>query len=121
MVELDLDIITQNKKTVKIFGKEVAFKHLTVRENLSNEAMLQELDELKLADPDDLIKSETIIAKYLMKLLELTEEEANMVTLEQFQKLKEYLERKAMYDKGFNDREIDAMEKKAVKKQIAQK
>lgn len=121
MVELDLDIVSQRQKTVRLFGKEVAIKKLTVRENLTNEARLEELNDLKMANPDDVKRADQILVEYIMAILDLTEDEASQVSLEQFQKLREYLERQSMYDKGFNDREIDAMEKKALKKQIAQK
>jgi hypothetical protein len=121
MVELDLDIIADKRKTVRISGKEVAFKKLTVGEKLANEAKLEELADLKIGDPEQLKRADEVVIEYLMTILELEKEEAEMVSLEKFQKIREYLERQAMYDKGFNDREIDAMEKKALKKQIAQR
>ena len=52
-------------------------------------------------------------------ILEITEEEASQITMKQFKALRTYMGRLELYDQGFNDREIDRIEKDAAKKQIA--
>lgn len=120
MVDLDLDIITQKPQTVKIFGKEIPFKDINMERHLQNEQMLQELDSIPLINNDAVTQAMDIIKDYLQNILEITPEEANEVTLDQFKALRKYLERKELYDQGFNDKEIDQLEKKAIKKKIAQ-
>lgn len=119
-MDLDLDIINKKQHTIKIFGKKVAFKDVTIKEHLHNEFIIQELDKLPLVDEESIEKAMDIISEYLVGILELEEDDARLVTMEQYKAIRRFLERKDMYDQGFSDREIDAMEKKAAKKIIAQ-
>lgn len=119
-MDIDLDIINKKQNTIKIFGKKVAFKDLTIKEHLHNEFIIQELDKLPLIDEESIEKAMDIISEYLISILEIEDDEARQITMDQYKAIRKFLERKDMYDQGFNDREIDAMEKKAAKKMLAQ-
>lgn len=121
MVDLDLDIITQKPQTIKIFDKEIVFKNITMEEDFQNDLLLKELNTIPIINEDSIQQSMTIITQYLQNILEITPEEASKVTLPQFKKLQKYLERKELYDQGFNDKEIDLIEKKQIKTAISQR
>lgn len=118
MNNLDLDIIQEDKKTVKLFSKEVAFKTLTVEEHLKNEAKVLELDNLSYDKPEEVEKASELIKEYILGVLELSDEEASKISMKQFKKLREFIGRQELYDQGFTDKEIDKIEKEAAKKQI---
>lgn len=118
MNNLDLDIIQEDKKTVKLFSKEVAFKTLTVEEHLKNEAKVLELDNLSYDKPEEVEKASKLIKEYILGVLELSDEEASKISMKQFKKLREFIGRQELYDQGFTDKEIDKIEKEAAKKQI---
>lgn len=121
MVDLDLDIITQKPQTIKIFDKEIQFKNITMEEDFQNDLLLKELNTIPIINDDSIQQSMVIITQYLQNILEITPEEASKVTLPQFKKLQKYLERKELYDQGFNDKEIDLIEKKQIKTAISQR
>lgn len=118
MNNLDLDIIQEDKKTVKLFSKEVAFKTLTVEEHLKNEAKVLELDNLSYDKPEEVEKASKLIKEYILGVLELSDKEASKISMKQFKKLREFIGRQELYDQGFTDKEIDKIEKEAAKKQI---
>lgn len=118
MNNLDLDIIQEDKKTVKLFNKEVAFKTLTVKEHLKNEAKVLELDNLSYDKPEEVEKASELIKEYILGVLELSDEEAGKISMKQFKKLREFIGRQELYDQGFTDKEINKIEKEAAKKQI---
>ena len=118
MNNLDLDIIQEDKKTVKLFSKEVAFKTLTVEEHLKNEAKVLELDNLSYDKPEEVEKASKLIKEYILGVLELSDEEASKISMKQFKKLREFIGRQELYDQGFTDKEINKIEKEAAKKQI---
>lgn len=121
MVDLDLDIITGKQKTVRIFGKETRFANLPLKEHFENEALLKELDIIPLTTQENIDKSMKIIQKYLTTLLEIDEETASKVTIDQYKGLKKFLDRKELYDQGFNDKDIDMIEKKQIKTAVSRK
>ena len=55
-----------------------------------------------------------------MMILDITEEDAANITMVQYKALRKFQARQDLYDQGFTDRDIDIMEKKALKKQMAQ-
>lgn len=118
MNNLDLDIIQEDKKTVKLFNKEVAFKTLTVEEHLKNEAKVLELDNLSYDKPEEVEKASELIKGYILGVLKLSDEEASKISMKQFKKLRGFIGRQELYDQGFTDKEINKIEKEAAKKQI---
>ena len=120
MVDLDLDIITQKQKTIKLFDKEVKLRNVTVEEHLNNEYLVQDLNGLLLTDKKNVKKAARMIQEYMIRILEIDDKTAAKVSIDQYRKIRQFLERKDMYDQGFNDREIDMLEKKALKNQTAQ-
>jgi hypothetical protein len=120
MVDLDLDIIMSKHKTLKLFDKDIQFRNVTMEEHLGNEFLIQELEHIPLTNKENVAKAGKIIQDYLVGILEIDHETAKKVSLDQYKKIRRYLERKDMYDQGFTDKEIDNIEKKALKKQMAQ-
>lgn len=119
MVNLDLDVLMEEKRTVRLFGKDIKFKDLTVEEHLANEALISKLDILNINDPKEFKNGMNIIKGYMKGVLEIDDEEASKVTMKQFKALRTFIGRLELYDQGFSDREIDKIEKEAAKKQIA--
>ena len=120
MVDLDLDIVNGKQPTVKLFGKDIRFRDLTVEDYLNAEFILQELDALPMDNKESITEGAKKIHNYMFKILDITKAETKKITVAQFRAFRTYMSRKDMYDQGFNDQEIDAMEKKALKKQIDQ-
>jgi hypothetical protein len=120
MVDLDLDIIMGKQPTVKIFGKEVSFKDLTVGEYLKAEHGIQKLDEIPMDTEENIAKATEVIYEYLFATLEITKAEAKKVSIAQFRAIRTYIARKDLYDQGFTDADIDKMEREALKKQASQ-
>jgi hypothetical protein len=115
-MDLDLDIINGNQSTVRIFGKDVKFRDLSVEEYLKAEFMMGQLDTIMMDSDENIEKAAGVIQEYLFKILELTRAEAKKVTIKQFQALREYIAKKDLYDQGFNDKEIAALQREALKK-----
>ena len=117
---MDIDLDTLNKAdTITLFGEKYEFNDLKVKEHFYNEFLLQELNKLPLDDKKNVEKANNIITEYLTRLLDIPKETAEKVTIKQFRYLQQKLERKDLYDQGFSDKEIDMIEKKAIKKGIA--
>jgi hypothetical protein len=120
MVDIDLDIVMGKQPTIKINGENYQLKDLTVEEHLESEHLIQSLNLLSLTDKKNIKKSTEIIKKYLMIISDMPEDVASKVKIVQFQRIRKYITRKELYDQGFTDREIDKLESKALKNQIAQ-
>lgn len=119
-MDLDLDIVIGKQPTVKLFGKDVAFRDLTVEEFLKMEFLLQEIDAIPMTSPDELAEAVGKIHEYLHGVLDITKAEAKKVKIEQFRAFRQYLARKDLYDQGFSDEDIDRLESEALKKKAAQ-
>lgn len=119
MVSLDLDIISKKSNTIKLGGKQHAIKNLTVAEHLNNEVLAGEIDAMPL-NRETVEEASKKIVEYILNVFEISEEEAAKLSLEQYKAIRRFLQRKDLYDQGFNDKDIDLMEKKAIKKQMAQ-
>jgi hypothetical protein len=113
MEDFDLSIITDKRRVIKLQGKEIAFKSLSVEEHLNSEFDAQELDQFHIRTRKDITKLGTKIAKYLKTILDITDEDAKKITMNEYRNLRKYMSRLDMYDQGFTDREIDELEKKA--------
>lgn len=120
MVDLDLDIIGEKKKTVKLFGREIPLRNVKVEKHLLNEFSVNEIEAVPMTNKENIDKASGMIADYLCEILEIDKEEAEKITIEQYRAIRQFMQRKEMYDQGFTDKEIDMIEKKAIKKQAAQ-
>ena len=120
MIDLDLDIISKKMKTIKLGGEEYQLKDLTVAEHLDNEVLAAQIDNMPLLDHESVKDAVVHISKYIMAIIDIDEEIASKITIEQYKAIRKFLNRKDLYDQGFSDKDIDLMEKKALKKQMAQ-
>jgi hypothetical protein len=120
MMDLDLDIVNKKVDTIKLGGEEYKFKDIPMEEHFYNEFLLQELDKILLNSKQNVKKAAKIMVEYIMGIMDVPEEVAAKVSMSQLRMIRKHLERKEMYDQGFNDKEIDEIEKKALKKQLAQ-
>lgn len=118
MEQLDLDLLNKDERTVRLFGKDIRFKTLTVQEHLKNESTAFKLEQLSYDNEEDLQKAADLVIEYIMNVLELNKKEASKITMEQYTRLRQYMGRQELYDQGFNDKEIDKIEKEAAKKQM---
>jgi hypothetical protein len=116
MADLDLDLIMDKRSTITLFGKKIPLKTVSMREHLQNEAMIQDLNTIPLTEYE---KASKLIVKYLMKIMEITKEDATKVSNEQFNAIRDFMKRKEMLDQGFSNAEIDKMEKDVIKKELA--
>ena len=120
MVDLDLDILSAKVKTIKINEKEIEFKNLTMEEYMEAELLVQQLESAPLANEESIKDIAKLKDEYLMKILNITKTDVKKITMVQYRAIRKFLARQEYYDQGFSDRDIDMMEKKAVKKQMAQ-
>ncbi len=120
MVDLDLDIVNGKQPTVKMFGKDVRFRDLTVEAYLKAEYILQEIDAMPMDSIESIETGAAKIHEYMYKVLEITKAEAKKITVLQFRAFRTYMSRKDLYDQGFTDEDIDKLEREALKKQAAQ-
>ena len=120
MADLDLDIIVGKQKTVRLLGKDIKFKNINMEEYLLSELLIQELDEIPMKTKKDIAKGMKIIRDYIMSILDIELEDAKQITVEQFKAFRQYMSRQDMYDQGYNDKEIDEIEKSILKNQMAQ-
>lgn len=120
MIDLDLDIIAGKKKIIKLGGKELELKDLTVADHLDNEVLAAQIDNMPLVDHESVKDAVVHIKKYIKGIIDIDDETLELITIEQYKAIRKFLVRKDMYDQGFSDRDIDMMEKKALKKQMAQ-
>jgi len=119
-IDLDLDILVGRQKKVRLNGKEIVFKDITMEEHLEAELIVKQLEAVPLFDKKDVKEASDLKNKYLMKILDITKADAMKVTLKQYLGLRRFIDRQDMYDQGFTDKDIDMIEKKALKKQMAQ-
>jgi hypothetical protein len=91
-----------------------------MEEHLEAELIVKQLEAVPLFDKKDVKEASDLKNKYLMKILDITKADAMKVTLKQYLGLRRFIDRQDMYDQGFTDKDIDMIEKKALKKQMAQ-
>jgi hypothetical protein len=91
-----------------------------MEEYLEAELMVGQLESIQLKDVESIKLAGELKNEYLMKVLDITLATSKKVTLKQYQAVRKFLGRQEMYDQGFTDKEIDMIEKKALKKQMAQ-
>jgi hypothetical protein len=120
MVDLDLDILSGKKKTIKLGGQVREFKDLTMNEFMEAELIVQTLESAPLANEESIAEIKKLKNAYLVMILEIEPEEAEQITMVQYKALRKFQARQDLYDQGFSDRDIDMIEKKSVKKQMAQ-
>ena len=120
MVDIDLDIINGQKKTIKLGGKVREFKNLTMDEYMESELIVQTLEAAPISNEESIQDIKKLKNTYLVMVLDIEPEEAENITMIQYKALRKFQARQDLYDQGFTDRDIDMIEKKSVKKQMAQ-
>jgi hypothetical protein len=121
MADLDLDILNNKPETLTLKGTKYEFKDLEFGEHLRNEFRIKELDAIPLINEEAVKQASELKNEYLLNLLDIPEEIVSQITIKEFKKIREFLERKELYDQGFTDKDIDLIEKKQVKNLISQK
>ena len=125
MVNFDLDAIVEKKRYITFNGRDVEIKALTIEDYLMAEAELDSITEIG-NDPEvktykDLMeKSVEHMVKYLLMVIDISEEEARAMNYKQFRELKNYFTRLDLLDQGFTEQEIKRMEKQQAKKMMEQ-
>jgi hypothetical protein len=112
--DIDLEIIHGKQRKIKLNGKRYKFRRLTVQEHLEAEFDAQELEKFNIKTREDIPKLTKMIMKYITQMFEIPEKDAEKVSFREYQRLRLILSRVDMYDQGFNDKEIDQLEKKAI-------
>jgi len=120
MVDLDLDIINNKRKTIKLGGEVRKFRDLTMDEYMEAELIVHTLEAAPITNEESVKDIKKLKNAYLMMILEISEEDAHNITMVQYKALRKFQARQDLYDQGFNDRDIDMIEKKSIKKQMAQ-
>ena len=120
MVDLDLDILTGKKRTIKLGGEVREFRDLTMDEYMEAELIVQTLEAAPIANEESIEDIKKLKNAYLMMILEIEQEDADKITMVQYKALRKFQARQDLYDQGFSDRDIDMIEKKSIKKQMAQ-
>ena len=112
MTDMDLSLIRKNPRKVQLQGKEVSLKVLTLEEHFTQEFDAQEIDQFQVSNRKDIKKLAGMIKAYVQIVLNITPEQAQNISLEEYKKLRKYMDRIDLYDQGFSDMEIDGLEKK---------
>lgn len=115
---LDLDLVNEKPQQIKLFGRQVDMKNVTIKEHLKNEHLVKEIDGMPFETEEDIENAADKIKDYLLRVLDITPEEAGLVSMEQYKKLRQFISRLELYEQGFNDREIATLEKKLVKENL---
>lgn len=119
-MDFDLDLIVKKAHTIKLGGEVYEFKDLSVEESLIAEYEAKEIENYTIISKEDAKGLQKRIGKYLASVVEIPETVAAKVTLKQFKGIRKIMGRMDLYDQGFNDAEIDRMEKEAMKKTLFQ-
>ena len=114
---LDLDVIIEKKRFIKLNGRDVALKELTTEEYLRSQALSEDIVEVP--EGGDIVKAMADrMVEYLVLILDIDEEEARGLEYRQFRALKEHMARQDLMDQGFSEKEIIAMEKRMTKNRV---
>jgi hypothetical protein len=112
-MDMDLSLLNNKNQTIKLRGKDVSFRLLTLNEHYNLKFDAEEIKDFTLKTRKDIPKITKMIKNFVYTLLEISEEEAAKVTYEEFESLYKFLDRLDMYHQGFTDEEIDELNKKA--------
>lgn len=116
---LDLDKVTKDRDYVQIGGKKnkYYFKDLKLEESVK---ISHELDDF-LADSFNMTNDDEALPRIhelILKLIDIPVDIVEQLDIDHFVAIVQFLQRKPFYDKGFTDKELDAIEKKAMKQKI---
>jgi len=116
---LDLDVIIEKKRFIRLNGRDVALNELTTEEYLRSQALGEDI--VDVPEGQDIVKAMADkMVEYLVLILDVDEEEARGLEYRQFRALKEHMARLDLMDQGFSEKEIAAMEKRMAKKRVEQ-
>jgi len=113
MTDYDLSLISDKRNIIKLHGKDITFKVLTVEQHLLAEFDAQELDNFPITSKADIKKLSKKVTEYVNTVMIIDPEDAAKITMDEYKRLRKYMVRLDMYDQGFTDAEIDELEKKA--------
>lgn len=116
----DLDAIVNKKRTIRYAGRDVEIKDLTLSEYLLADYEGNAVDDIKSEGREAIKELSAQMIKYLMMVLDISEEEAQQMDYRQFRHLREYLSELDLLDQGFTPKEVETMKKRAAKKQMEQ-
>ena len=117
MVDQDLKTLFGEQAHFKINGKEHALKELDVESHLMAEFKAQTIEaELKqtISDVKEIKAISKKIREYITTIFEITPAEASKVTFNDYKRIRKWLTRQDLYDQGFNDEEINKLEKESI-------
>jgi hypothetical protein len=117
---MDLDVVNENKRTVKLFNRKVEFRNLTMEEHLQCEYKAKLIDNMPLATKKDIKETTQMVQDYILGVLDVSEDEVKQISVEQYRKLRRIVQRLELYEQGFSDNEISKIERQAIKKNLAQ-
>ena len=123
-MSFDLDAIIDKERTIRYNKRDVLIKNLKMEEYLLAEFEAGNVDEIAQdleAKPKDIIKRMAEqMKRYVMIVLDVTEDEAEMMDYRQFRHLREHLSELDLLDQGFAPAQIEKMKKDAAKKRVEQ-
>ena len=120
MADFDLSLINNKRKTLTLHGEEVTFKILTLEQHFNAEFDANDIDNFHIETREDIKVLAGMVARYVVKILNITVAESKKVTISEYRNLRKYMSRLDMYEQGFTDAEIDDLEKKAAFRAISE-
>jgi hypothetical protein len=121
MVDKDLETLYGEPAKFSINGEKVSLRDLIVEEHFKAEFKAQQIDQelgSPFTDDKQVKKLSKGIREYFVTMLDISPAEAAKARFNDYKRFRKFLSRQDMYDQGFNDKEIDRLEKEATKKTI---
>lgn len=119
MVDQDLETLYGETPKFIINGKEHSLKDLDVETHLLCEYKAQRIDEeIKIVPSDEkaVKKLAKSIREYIGQIFEISPAEASKVRFNDYKRVRTWQGRRDLYDQGFNDEEINRLEKESTNK-----
>ena len=116
MVDKDLETLFGETPKFIINNKEYSLKDLEVEQHLKTEFHAQKIDQrikMPFEDEKDIKTVSKEIREYITTIFEITPAEASKVKFNDYKRIRKWLNRQDLYDQGFNDQEIDRLEKES--------
>ena len=122
MVDKDLETLYGETPTFMINGEERSLKDLSVEEHLLAEYKAQQIDQvikLPFETEKDIKDISKRVREYIVCVFIITPAEASKVRFNDYKLIRKWISRQDLYDQGFNDAEIDRLEKEATTKSFS--
>lgn len=99
MVDIDLDIVTEKKTTIRLFGEDRTLRDLTMEENFEVAQLRQEVNQANL--DKDMKKHRKARKELLRAIIEpISDDEINNIKYKQFEALMEQIDFIDLRDQG---------------------